>query len=221
LAAELVDGSVLAGQNEISHPSTSSLPQEVNKGMWDVLPSPVRRIFYLSAEGDRQEHEVAPPPNPRMLHEVEKADAIVYGMGSLYTSICTSLVLRGVGEAVADVSCPKILLLNGSLDRETSTCQAHPGPMRASDVVLAITDALNRRGAFARAGQLDNSPATYVTTVLVPSGGEVEVDEEELLKLGIQNVISVESERGADGLPLYDPEGLVAAIGSITMQGKR
>ena len=222
LAAELVDGSVLAGQNEISHPSTSSLPQEVNKGMWDVLPSPVRRIFYLSAEGDRQEHEVAPPPNPRMLHEVEKADAIIYGMGSLYTSICPSLVLRGVGEAVADVSCPKILILNGSLDRETSTCQAHPGPMRASDVVLAITDALNRRGAFARAGQLDNSPATYVTTVLVPSGGEVEVDEEELLKLGIQNVISVESERGADGLPLYDPEALVAAIRSITMgQGGR
>ena len=41
-----------------------------------------------------REHEVFPPPNPRLLAQVESADAIVYGMGSLYTSICPSLVLK-------------------------------------------------------------------------------------------------------------------------------
>ena len=41
-----------------------------------------------------REHEVFPPPNPRLLTQVDTADALVYGMGSLYTSICPSLVLK-------------------------------------------------------------------------------------------------------------------------------
>jgi 2-phospho-L-lactate transferase/gluconeogenesis factor (CofD/UPF0052 family) len=36
-----------------------------------------------------------------MLQDVQRADAVVYGMGSLYTSICPTLILDGVGEAVA------------------------------------------------------------------------------------------------------------------------
>jgi hypothetical protein len=39
----------------------------------------------------------------------------------------------------------QLLLLNGSHDRETASCGAHEGPMRASDVLTAVTDALNRR----------------------------------------------------------------------------
>lgn len=39
----------------------------------------------------------------------------------------------------------QVLLLNGSHDRETSTCGCHTGAMRASDVVTGVTDALNRR----------------------------------------------------------------------------
>ncbi len=41
-----------------------------------------------------QEHEVFPAPNPAVLAEIEGADAVVYAMGSLYTSICPSLVLQ-------------------------------------------------------------------------------------------------------------------------------
>lgn len=47
-----------------------------------------------SAEGDTHEHEVAPVPNPRVLTELQRADAVIYGMGSLYTSIFPSLILR-------------------------------------------------------------------------------------------------------------------------------
>ena len=65
------------------------------------LPSPIRRIFYMSTEGTGQEHEVSPPPNPRIGVEVGRADAILYGIGSLYTSICPNLILKGVGEALA------------------------------------------------------------------------------------------------------------------------
>ncbi len=41
-----------------------------------------------------REHEVFPPPNPRLLTALDTADAIIYGMGSLYTSICPSLILK-------------------------------------------------------------------------------------------------------------------------------
>lgn len=57
------------------------------------MAAPIRRIFYLSSEGSGREHEVFPRANQRVLLEIAEADAIVYGMGSLYTSICPSLVL--------------------------------------------------------------------------------------------------------------------------------
>lgn len=250
LAAVLEDGSVLVGQNEISHPSgkggisrmcsssattavegasdddgggaggatsgeeeedgdegPSPSPAAVDKespAARAPLPSPVSRIFYLppddggrhvaweggggggagaadaaaggaSPSPSRRESssaeaaaaaaslvaEVFPAPNPRVLAALGAAEAVVYGMGSLWTSIAPSLVLEGVGEAVAAVKGPKVLLLNGSLDRETSLAPSRsrndgaPGsasegrrPMAASDIAAAIASAARReRGA--------------------------------------------------------------------------
>ena len=80
-------------------------PIRVEKhGRGPPLAAPVRRIFYLSAEGTMREHEVFPPPNPRLLAQVDCADAVVYGMGSLYTSICPSLVLKVWGAGTC--TCP-------------------------------------------------------------------------------------------------------------------
>ena len=82
-------------------------PIRVEKhGRGPPLAAPVRRIFYLSAEGTMREHEVFPPPNPRLLAQVDSADAIVYGMGSLYTSICPSLVLKVRGSRIC--ICPHL-----------------------------------------------------------------------------------------------------------------
>ncbi|GLT80079.1 hypothetical protein SLA2020_515380 [Shorea laevis] len=58
-------------------------------------------------------------------------------MGSLFTSVCPSLVLLGIGEIISSRSCPKVLLLNGTHDRAT-------GGFSASCFVTAIADALNR-----------------------------------------------------------------------------
>lgn len=55
-----------------------------------MCPSPSA----LESDFDRQEHEVFPAPNAAVLAEVAGADAIIYAMGSLYTSICPSLVLQ-------------------------------------------------------------------------------------------------------------------------------
>ncbi|PKA49036.1 hypothetical protein AXF42_Ash010720 [Apostasia shenzhenica] len=65
--------------------------------------------------------QIFPEANPSVLEQLRKVECVVYAMGSLYTSICPSLVL----------------LLNGSHDRETFG-------LSASGFVTAITDALNR-----------------------------------------------------------------------------
>jgi hypothetical protein len=96
-----------------------------------ALPAAIKRVFYLSNEGTHREHEVCLSANSQVLSHLHEANAIIYGVGSLYTSIAPSLVLKGVGEAVAARDVPKILLLNGSHDRETSRCLRHEGPMTA------------------------------------------------------------------------------------------
>jgi hypothetical protein len=95
---------------------------------------------------------------------------------------------QGVGEAMAKKRVPKIFLLNGSHDRETSACPGRPGLMRASDCVMAICNTLNR--CESHGGVLHNPVTSYVTAVLVPAGSTIEVDQQELAALGIRCVIS-------------------------------
>ncbi|KAI8477038.1 MAG: UPF0052-domain-containing protein [Monoraphidium minutum] len=222
LGAELEDGTVVRGQNAISHPTADISgggdfgSQLVDKSAdHPPLPSPIRRVFYLSQEGSGQEHEVYPPPNPRILSEIQGADAVVYGIGSLYTSVCPSLILDGVGEAIAArPDTLKVMLLNGSHDRETSSTGAHDGRMRASDVVAAVTDALNRRRGR-RGPPLRHAAGAYVNVVAVPAGSSVEVDREALELMGVKDVVEVDAARDAEGRVIYDPEALVLAIGQL------
>ena len=103
-----------------------------------------------------------------MLKQIETSDAIIYGMGSLYTSIVPNLILRDVGEAIAQRNCPKILMFNGSIDRETSG-------MTATDYILAIVDALNRKHTEYA---IDFHVSDYVTHKLTPDGGQFIVDDD-------------------------------------------
>eukprot|EP00803_Ostreobium_quekettii_P000276 evm.model.scf_2215.2 EVM.evm.TU.scf_2215.2 scf_2215:6275-11096(+) len=217
LGAELEDGAFLRGQSVISHPPTtaSSGPEMVDKiEDGPTLPSPISRVFYLSSEGTNREHEVYPAPNRRVVAELGRCSAIIYGMGSVYTSICPSLILDGVGEIVASRDVPKVLLLNGRHDRETSSCQAHKGPMTCADVAMAIVDALNRRHSK-DSRSLSNLPCQYITTVLVPQGGTIPVDKSALRDLGIEAVHEVPSIRGDHGQALFEPEALVRALAMV------
>ncbi len=74
--------------------SDSHGPSRVDKdSVGPPMAAPIRRMFYLSSDGTGQEHEVFPQANRRVLSEIAEADAILYGIGSLYTSICPSLIL--------------------------------------------------------------------------------------------------------------------------------
>ena len=199
LGAELADGRKLLGQSEISHPAAGS--SIVDKEGAGLLPSPVARVFYVSSEPSR--HEVTKRAHPAVLEKIAAADAVVFGMGSLWTSICPSLLVAGVSECLAALpkEAPRILLLNGSHDRETDG-------MDASDVVRAVASTLNE-------GRTDGQrleASAYVNTLFVPAGGSFAVDAVELHTLGVRLVVEVESEFDGRGRAQYQPDALVEAL---------
>ena len=123
IAAGLKDGSVITGQNQISHPSPGAalLPSEIldeeveerdgqdrdgkehiedanlpgslvelrrqniefSKSEESALSSSIERVWYINPYGQ----EIRPPVNPKVLAAVEIAEAVVYSIGSLYTTL--------------------------------------------------------------------------------------------------------------------------------------
>ena len=55
------DGTIIRGQNEISHPTIGSM-QLIDKGCCSALPSRIKRVFYMSSEGGDSLHEVSIRP---------------------------------------------------------------------------------------------------------------------------------------------------------------
>lgn len=164
-------------------------------------------MFYMSSEGRNLLHEVFPTVNPTVLEQLSTVDCIVYAMGSLFTSICPSLVLLGIGEIISSRSCPKVLLLNGSYDRETTG-------FSASSFVTAITDALNRKYGDPL-NCLNNMPNQYINTLLVPKDGQIQVDFQCLAAKGIFHVVSVDSICDPKVGTVFDPHSLIQAISNL------
>ncbi|KAL1902920.1 hypothetical protein Sste5346_000832 [Sporothrix stenoceras] len=158
------------------------------------LPSRIARIWYINPYG----HEIRPQANPKALAALRQAEAIIYSIGSLYTSIIPSLVLRGVGAAIScignngDPPRKKVLILNSKLDRETGPSNQ---AMTAVDFVRAIV-------AACKQSQSDFSPVQdseclqYVTHLVfldtaphvgnLSSSAAPKVHEEALGQLGIR-----------------------------------
>ncbi|KAL2701301.1 hypothetical protein AAEP93_008120 [Penicillium crustosum] len=284
ISASLADGTVIVGQNSISHPSEATalehnsrsrrpsllladgddvdytdsemsdpttyeedhLPGSLatlrNKNIKfsktenEDLSSRITRIWYINPYGQ----EIRPPANPRVLEAINDSQAIIYSIGSLYTSIIPAIVLRGVGKSI--VSSParhKILILNGSLDRETGPPSA---PFTASDFVEAIVSAGEEsrgRGPIVHAQHQSQSqkPATtsvqenvrnyrvppytnYVTHILHLDGpGTPHVDRERLAHMGIETlrlygrkIMSKDGDKEPVVGMQYDPNALVQAI---------
>jgi len=192
LSAELEDRSVIHGQNRISHPTGPKQDQ------FDVvLSSRIQRVYY-------SQHEKNLRANPAVLNKLATCDAVIYGMGSLFTSICPSLILPEVGAIIAKRQVPKILILNGSHDRETKW---ESGCMTAAGMIRAITEALNsgNKGGFERAA------SDYVNTIIVPEGGEIHVDCEELAQLQIHQIYNISSISAKRGV-LYQEDELAGVL---------
>ncbi|KAL2253162.1 UNVERIFIED_CONTAM: hypothetical protein Sindi_0110900 [Sesamum indicum] len=208
LGCELWDGTIIRGQNEISHPTDGSMePINKSNSLVPTLPSRIKRVFYMSSEGSNLLHEVFPPANPTVLDQLKSVDCIIFAMGSLFTSICPSLVLLGIGEIVSSRSCPKVLLLNGTHDRETSS-------FTASCFVTAITDALNRTYGDPH-NCLQNRPSQYINTIFVPKDGQIPLDIDSLAAQGIFDVVTVDSLQDSTAGILFDPKSLIQSLANL------
>lgn len=232
LAAQLGDAqnTKIVGQNVISHPepapaevdetpptsptrilspptttttttlhTVSSAVDKSGSGK-QALPngSRIKRIFYVDNEGT----EYSPTPSEGVLRALQSSQVIVYAMGSLYTSLAPSLVLPGIGDIVRQKQCRKVLLLNGSYDRESDG-------LTASEFVWAVVNALaNNRDDRGPTDDAALRPSDYVTDLVAPQGGQVGIDLENLQKMGVRlHMITARSkvtsdldwERGPDG----------------------
>lgn len=256
ISAGLADGTVITGQNAISHPSEptalpdangtstadaaavsstedtdahdliedanlpGSLPTlrkqyiEFSKSGEDDLPSRIERVWYINPYG----HEIRPRANTKVIESIEHANAVIYSIGSLYTSIVPSLVLRGVGEAIANSGVRhKVLILNSSNDRETGPSAA---PFTAVDFVKAITRAAAESWGGLSKDSRHNEVRRYVTHLLHMEGdGTPTLDKEELAELGV-DCIRVYGRR-VDGVLRYDDQGLKSALEAVLGRTER
>ena len=187
-----------------------------SKASEEPLPARIERIWYINPYG----HEMRPSPSPKVLDALNAADAVIYSIGSLYTSIIPSLILRGLGWAISRAEGPrfKILILNGSLDRET-------GGFAAADFLTAITRACTESQTnpisaptFSTENFKDQWHQ-YVTHVIHLEGASVPfVDKKELWKHGVESV-RLYGRKGDDGIMRYDGKALAQALSAIL--GKR
>lgn len=259
ISAGLVDGSVLAGQVAISHPSgptavpddtfkptgnkhldldriedanlPGSLPvlrghHAFSKEDEEDLPCRVDRVWYINPYG----HEIWPVANPKVLAALEDSDTVVYSIGSLYTSLIPSLILRGVGAAIGGQSVSrvrnKVLILNSKIDRETGPSAR---PMTAVDFAKAIAKAAKESQTdFGKVGNAE--VGRYVSHLVYLEGAEAgstrgvlmpRVDVEELGRLGIQcvQVKGTVVGEGRKKIVRYEEAALVEALEAIMDQG--
>jgi 2-phospho-L-lactate transferase/gluconeogenesis factor (CofD/UPF0052 family) len=173
------------------------------------LSSRIERVWYINPYG----HEIKLAANPRVLEAIRGSQIVIYSIGSLYTSLIPNLVLKGVGEAIT--TSPflkrKVLILNGSLDRESGPSS---NPMGATDFVAAIAEA-----CWYSMGKKGKVPTTeynrYVSHVLYLEGpGTPAVDRMELTTLGIESS-KISGRNTPDGKRLYD---LVALSEALSVQ---
>ncbi|RFU74970.1 hypothetical protein TARUN_7251 [Trichoderma arundinaceum] len=251
IAAGLTDGTVITGQNDISHPSapTAAVPLPgLSTGMHtpalstnhdldehdtiedanlpgslpalrrpainfskedeEDLPSRIDRIWYINPYGQ----EIRIPANPRILEALRGAHTIIYSIGSLFTSLVPNLVLKGVGEAIASPHIRnKILVLNGSTDRETGPSD---NPFTGYDFVATVANACADSRGLPR--PLAEDYSQYVTHVIYIEGpSSPAVDKRLFAQLGIDTMRLYGPKDGQGKGGRYDAKALAQTLESI------
>lgn len=93
LKAKLADGREIVGQYNIS--------KEGHK-------SPIKRVYLKPAQAKA---------NPEVIYEIQNADIIIIGPGSLYTSVIPNLLISEISKAVIKSKAKKIYIANIATER--------------------------------------------------------------------------------------------------------
>ncbi|MBQ7456775.1 MAG: GAK system CofD-like protein [Desulfovibrio sp.] len=107
LGCRLADGTLVLGQHAFK-----GIRQEI------------RSIFLTVHEpGYQKEPEICHPPlRARAVEALKQCDAIIYPMGSFYSSVLVNLLVKGVARTLAKRHCPKIFIPNVGFDPELRGC---------------------------------------------------------------------------------------------------
>eukprot|EP00985_Skeletonema_marinoi_P003841 scaffold1671_cov206-Skeletonema_marinoi.AAC.3 len=210
-------------------------------------PSPQRSKSRVRTDWTDR-HEVDPEPNPSVLEAISNANCIVYGCGSLFTSVLPSLVLRGVGEEIVRKAVPRVLLLNGWHDHETTWMETSSDgnavvkQMDATAIVQTIASAFDRGNEQCKDDEDDSHDGCsvtpiplitdYITHILYPIGSEIDIKEQSLeelcasrQRLRSEHAASVGIAKQTNELPSHLDRIKVMGIASIPadecVEGKR
>jgi uncharacterized cofD-like protein len=152
-----------------------------------------------------------PEACPEAVAAIEVADAIVLGPGSWYTSVLPHLLVPGVRHALADVSCPKILVLN--LDGQS---------IPAGDELAHSTQDF-RSAAYLRDWHRQFPDVSLDIVLADPACVDDLSDVERACRdvradLVLADVADTDAAKA--GLsPRHDPEFLVGALGTLLARG--
>jgi hypothetical protein len=184
-------------------------------------------------------HEIFPEPNPLVLDAISNASCIVYGCGSLFTSLLPCLVLDGIGFAISCRNIKKVLLLNGWYDCETSWSDPSVSVRRMdlTSIVKAVVRALDQGNVQADGSDRPIPLVTdFITHIFYPIGTEIKIDDDLLAEycmlrgqhlcnqdhtfIQIQGIKSIPAETCSEGCRseglshqrVFDPQALVDAL---------
>ena len=164
-----------------------------------------------------EQGQLSEPPAVHHLRRVSISDTVSEaGLGRESES--------GSGQQTGEAS-PEPTSLDFTFDSGTAEAdgEGDEGAMRcmsASEMVLALCDALNRRQEARGSGNLQHPPSAYVSALIVPRDGAIWVDREQLAELGIVQVHAVDSVLDDHGRCEYVPDSLVAGIDTVLREAQ-
>ncbi|WVO12589.1 hypothetical protein L204_100194 [Cryptococcus depauperatus] len=186
------------------------------KGEGEVpLDAKIKRVFYINLYGQ----EIYPDPNTDFLESLHKRDVLVYSCGSLWTSIVPCLALRSLAKQIATSPTlrAKVLLVNSNNDRETSN-------YLVSDHVATILAMLRHydkpktnKSHEQSLLQTEYKANELISHIVWLDGCRVEIDEEEILRLGIKIIKVPQIIHGAKSgeTPLFSNEVVEWAMDQV------
>lgn len=154
LHAEMIDGSIIMGESKIP-----------------LANKQIKRVFLV-------------PENvtalPEALDAIERADVILIGPGSLYTSIIPNLLVKEIGQSVVKAKGKKIYICN------LMTQKGETINYKATDHVNAIYEHVGTPFLDAVLVNNNNLPSPIKENYKEENAEPVKVNEEELERLGLK-----------------------------------
>ncbi|MBM7666626.1 putative cofD-like protein [Solibacillus kalamii] len=188
LHAELSDGSDIIGESKI--PSGHA---------------PIKRV-YLEPSNLK--------PLPAAVHAIERADFILIGPGSLYTSIIPNLLVKGIGQAVIRAKGEKIYIAN------LMTQQGETRSFTASQHIEAIHEHVGE--AFIESVLINEKelPPSIYENYREENAEPVKFDIERLQEMGI-NIIPKEIALIENGTVRHDAVNLAEWLWEYTVKKRQ